>query len=154
MKHIEVQDTYELPVSSQREFPAHPFPSKYVHCVINDLQYMVQAVYMLRNAGFHASNIHVMASWDFIEAAEQKSRQQNRFAKMLTRFLSFMDDAFGDIYLHEARKGNHVLMIRLTDDRRIGHIYAILTAHYASCIKYVDSWTVIDLAPVSAILPA
>jgi len=115
---------------------------------------MVQAVYTLRNAGFQANDIHVMASWDFIEATERKSRRQNRFAKILTRFLSFMDDGFGDIYLREAYKGNHILMICLPDDSKIGHIHAILTAHYASCIKYVDSWTVTDLPSVSAILPA
>lgn len=153
MNHIKVQDAYKLPVSSQREFPAHPFPNKYVHCVIHDLQYLVQAVHTLRNAGIHADDIHVMASWDFIEAAERKSHQQNRFSKMFTRFLSFIDDGFGDVYLREAHKGKHVLMIRLPCNGQIGHIHAILTAHYASLIKYVDTWTVIDLPPVSALLP-
>jgi hypothetical protein len=150
---IKVQDAYRLPVSSRREFPARPFPNKYIHCVINDLQYLVQAVYTLRNAGFHADDIHVMASWDFIEAVERKNRQQNRFSKMLMRFLSFIDDGFGNVYLREARKGNHILMVYLPCDRQAGHVHAILTAHYASLIKYVDTWTVTDLPPISALLP-
>lgn len=38
-------DTYELSVSSERTFPAAPFPRKYVHSVFDDLQDAVQAVH-------------------------------------------------------------------------------------------------------------
>ena len=149
MNYLRVQDIYELPVSSQREFPTNPFPSKYVHCVMNDLQYVVQAVHALRGAGFNASDIHVMASWDFVEAAERKNCQQNHVSKILMRFLSFFDDSFSDIYLHEARQGHHIVMIHLPNDRQIGRVHAILTAHYAYLLKYVDTWVVTDLSLTS-----
>lgn len=147
MTDVGVQNTFEQPVSSQREFPAGPFPRKYIHCVMNDLQYMVQAIYTLRDAGYNADDIHVMVSWDFVDAVEQKNRQQNRLAKICKRFLSLIGDGVGDAYLREAYKGNHVLMIHLPNSRQTGHVHAILTAHYAYLIKYVDTWVVADLLP-------
>jgi hypothetical protein len=149
VNNIKMQDTHELPVSSQSDFPADPFPNKYVHCVMDNLQYIVQAVYTLRSAGYNTGDIHVMTCWDFVEAAERRSRQQSRLSRMLMRFLSSIDDGFGDAYLHEAYKGHHILMVYLPNSRQIGRVHAILTAYYAYLIKYVDTCVVTDLSPAA-----
>ena len=146
MNYAKLQERYEqAPVSSQRMFPATPFPRKYVHSVIDDLQYAVQAVYALRVAGYDARDIHVMASWDFVEAVER--RHQNRLSKALTRFLSFIDEGFGDVYLHEACRGHHILAVRLSRPEQMEQVRDLLAAHQAYLMKYVDTWTVTDLPP-------
>ena len=115
MNIAKLLERYEqAPVSSERTFPANPFPRKYVHSVIDSLEDAVQAVFALRVAGYDASDIHVMASWDFVEAVERLHHHQNRFLKMLMRLYAFIDEGFAGVYLHEACQGHHILMVRLT----------------------------------------
>lgn len=136
-----------LPVSSAQTFPSRPFPRKYVHSVLDDLNYVVQAVYALRDAGCRAEDIHVMASWDFVAAVERRHQQQNLFSKAFTRLLTFFDEGFGDAYLHEACRGHHILAVHLSGDMQIKLVHDVLASYYAHLIKYVDTWTVTDLAP-------
>jgi hypothetical protein len=140
---------YELlPATSERTFPPAPFPRMYVHCVIDDLYNVVQAVHALRAAGSNARDIHVMACWDFVEAVERRQqRQQSRLSKMLKRLLSFFDEGFSDVYLHEALRGHHILMVRLSSNEQLEQVRDILARHDAYLIKYVDTWTVTDLSP-------
>jgi hypothetical protein len=137
----------QLPVSSERTFPADPFPRKYVHCVVYDLQYAVQAVQALRSAGYAVGDIHVMASWDFVDAVEQKRQRQSRLSRALTRFFSFLDEGFGDVYLHEAWQGHHILAVRLRQHEQLMPMRDLLSANGAHSIKYVDAWTASDLQP-------
>src|ERR1700745_1449250 len=82
-------EAYEqLPVSSRRTFPPAPFPRKYVHCVIDDLYYVVEAVHALRAAVYDARDIHVMACWDFVEAVERRQQRRSRLSKALTGLCS------------------------------------------------------------------
>ena len=151
MNDVEIFDEFEayeqLPVSSQRIFPAAPFPRKYLHCVIDDLYYVVEAVHALRAAGYDGGDVHVMACWDFVEACERRQRRQSRLSKVLTRLLSFIDEGFGDVYLHEATRGGHILAVRLYRKEQVEQVRDVLTLHYARLMKYVDTWTVTDLVP-------
>jgi hypothetical protein len=144
IKHVNKQ----LPVSSERKFPATPFPRKYLHCVMNDPESAVGAVYALRTAAYDAGDIHVMASWDYVEAVERRERRRNRLSKILTRFYNFLDEGLDDIYLTEARQGGHMLLVHLTDKEQIEQACALLKLHEARLIKYVDAWTVADLSPI------
>src|SRR5438876_8832088 len=100
-------ETYgQLPVSSKRAFPAAPFPRKYVHSVFDELQDAVQAVQALQTAGYAAGDIHLMASWDYKEAVERRQAPMG--------FLSSIDEDFVGVYLHEARRGRHILAVRLS----------------------------------------
>jgi hypothetical protein len=142
------QDTYEqLLVSSRRTFPTAPFPRKYVHCVIDELEHVVQAFHTLRAAGYDAGDIHVMTCWDFVEAVERGYRGQNRLARAVTRFLSFMDGDFGHAYLQEALRGHHFLAVRLSRQVQIEQVRELLKLHYAHLMKYIDTWTITDLLP-------
>lgn len=148
--NYDIHDRYDeqVPVSSERTFPAAPFPRNYVHCAIDDLHSTVKAVLALRAAGYDARDIHVMASWDFEEAVERRHQQQSCLTKALMRFLSFMDEGFGDVYLHEVRRGRHILMVRLSSNEHLEQVRALLTLHYAHLMKFVDTWTVTDLPPL------
>ncbi len=148
IKTFDEFEAYEqLLVSSQRIFPAAPFPRKYLHCVIDDLYHVVEAVHALRAAGYDAGDIHVMACWDFVEAFERRQRRQSRLSKALTRLCSFIDEGFGDAYLHEAVRGHHILAVRLYRKGQVEQVRDVLTLHYARLMKYVDTWTVTDLVP-------
>src|SRR5260370_24815860 len=93
-------DPYVLSVSSERTFPAAPFPRKYVHSVFDDLQDAVQAVQALQTAGYYAGDIHFMASWDFVAAIEPMYQQHSRLIQTLMHLL--IDYVFYDVYLRDA----------------------------------------------------
>lgn len=138
----------QAPVSSERTFPANPFPRKHVHCALNSLEDAVEAVFALRVAGLDAIDIHVLACWDFVEAAERVHRHRNGFFhKMLNRLYAFMDEGFAGIYLREACQGHHILLVRLPGKEQLEQVSELLTSHRAYLIKYVDTWTVTDLLP-------
>ena len=148
MSYVKTYEEYEqLPVSSERTFPAAPYPRTYIHCVLDDLYDAVQAVHALRSMDFDPGDVHVMASWDFVEAVERRQQRQNRLAKMLMRFLTFLDEGFGDTYLHEALRGHHILTVRLSRNEQILQVRDVLASHHTRLIKYVDTWTVTDLPP-------
>ena len=132
-------------VSSQRTFPAHPFPRNYLHCILDDLDLAVQAVHALRADGFQTSDIHLMASWDFIEAIEGRRQPKGRFAKTLRQVLT--DDGLYDLYLCEAQHGRHVLSVRLTKHRHLEQVRRLLTPLGAHLMKYVTTWIKADLLP-------
>jgi hypothetical protein len=133
-------DTYEqLSVSSERTFPAAPFPRKYVHSVFDDLQDAVQAVQALHAAGYAARDIHLMASWDYMEAVGQRRAPMS--------FLSSIDEDIVDVYLHEARRGHHILAVRLSRYEQILRVRNLLAARHAHLMKYVDTWTFAHLLP-------
>jgi len=143
---MQVPDEYgQSPISSERTFPTAPFPRKYIHSALNDLQHAVQAVQALRAAGCAAGDIHLMASWDFVEAVEQQYQQRNAFSKALTRMRSLIDEAFGDVYLREACRGSHILMIYLPQTGQIERVCHLLTVHHAHLVKYADTWTISTL---------
>src|SRR5713226_9795592 len=144
MIDVKTQNKYEqLPVSSQRAFPAAPFPRKYVHSVFDDLQDAVQAVQALQAAGYDAGDIHCMARWDFVAAIEPRFQQHSRLIQTLMHFL--IDYGFDDVYLHEARQGRHILAVHLARYKQLEQVRDLLAPHHAYHMKYVDTWTVTDL---------
>ena len=148
MNYTKTHNKHEqLPVSSERTLPAAPFPRKYMHSVVDELEYAVQAVYALRSAGYDARDIHVMSCWDFAEAVERRQQQGGLLSKILMRLYSLIDDGLNDVYLHEALQGHHILMVRLSNCKQVGRVHEMLTAHHVHLIKYVDTWTVTDLSP-------
>jgi hypothetical protein len=137
MIHTKTPDIYEhLSVPSQRTFPAAPFPRKYVHSVFDDLPNAMQAVHALQAAGYDVRDIHLMASWDYMEAVERR--------RTLMDFLFSIDY---DVYLHEARRGRYILAVRLSSYQQTAQMRDLLAPHHAHLIKYIDTWTVTDLSP-------
>ena len=141
-----------LPVSSQRTFPPAPFPRKYIHCVFDDLDYIVQVVYALHADGHDIKDIYIMSCWDYVAAIERKRQRQSKLAKMFTSFLHFLDEGFGDMYMREALRGNHILMVRLAHPEQKKRVRDMLLRHNARHISYVDTWTVSDLSASHGVL--
>ena len=134
-------------VSSEQTLPVAPYPRNHIHCVVNDLKDAVSAVCGLRAAGYSSRDIHVLASWDFMEAVERNQCQPRGILKALIRLTSLLDDGFGDIYLREAREGRHILAVHLARREQIEEVRDLLIFHRAQLIKYVDAWAVADLHP-------
>ncbi len=128
-------DTYEqLALSSQQTLPTTPFPRKHVHCVFDNLQDAVQAYRILLEAGYDEKNIHILANKDYVEAVEQ--------GETLISFLASIDL---DVYLQEARRGHHILAVRLSRYEQREQVRDLLAPHHTHLMKYVDTWTVADL---------
>ena len=135
----------QLSLTSQRTFPAAPFPCKYVHSVVDTLQDAAQAVLALQAAGCDTRDIHLMASWDFVAAVEGGYQQQGRLSQTFLQIFSLIDEGFEEVYLHEARRGHHILVVRPSRHEQIIQVRDLLASHHAHLVKYVDSWTVANL---------
>jgi hypothetical protein len=152
LKYRNTQFEYEeIPVSSERRLPEAPYPRQYVHCAFSELERVVRAVYGLRAAGYPASDIHVLTSWDFVETVEREQQQQNSLLRAFRRLSSSIDEGFGDTYLRAARRGEHILAVRVPEKERLAQVRDLLAFHRARLIKYVDTWTVMDLTPPLAL---
>jgi len=123
-------------VSSPQTLPAAPFPRKHIHCVFDDPQDALQAFLTLLAAGYDARDIHILASRDYVEAVER--------GQTLLGFLSSIDL---DEYLHESRRGHHILAVRLGRHEQMEQVRALLAPHHAHLMKYIDTWTVAHLLP-------
>ena len=67
--------------------------------------------------------------------------------RALARVHSFMDEGFGDAYLHEAMRGHHILAVRLSSYEQMKQVRDLLAPHHAHLMKYIDTWTVSELLP-------
>ena len=133
----DTQNTYEqLLVSSERTFPAAPFPRKYVHSVFNDQQDALQAAQALRAIGYESQDIHILANTDYVEAV---GRGQTLIGSLTSTDL--------DAYLDEARQGCTILAVRLPGYGQMKQVRDLLAPHRAHLVKYIDTWTVAELLP-------
>jgi hypothetical protein len=134
-----------LPV--QQTFPTAPFPRKYVHSVIDDLQQAEQAVQALQAAGHDGSRIHLLAGQEFVAVVEHRIQQQSRLSDWLFRFFASTDDGFpGDVYMHEAQRGHFILVVHLMRAEQMEQVRDLLASYYAHHIKYIGTWAVTILS--------
>lgn len=140
-------DTYEQePVSSERALPATPFPRNHIHCAISDLRHAVFAVLALCEAGIAAYDIHVLASWDFIEAVGRRDQALHPLRRLFLQISTFFDEVYGDLYLHAALQGQHILAVRIRNDEQKKQVPRLLASYHAHLMKYVDSWVMMTLS--------
>lgn len=132
MNFVDILHRYEQQraVSSERTFPAAPFPRKYIHMAFHDLQDAVQAFIALLDADYDAGYIHLMTGRDFVEAVEQR---QTLFSSLC----SFDED----VYLHDAKRGYHMLSVRPAGSEQVQQIRELLAPYGARSMTYVDTWT-------------
>ena len=133
----DTQNTYEqLPVSSERTFPAAPFPKKHIHSVFNDRQDALHAVQALRAVGYNAQDIHILTNSDYVEAIGQG---QTLFGSLTATDL--------DAYQDESRRSCTMLAVRLSNYRQMEQVRDLLAPHHAHLMRYIDTWTVAQLLP-------
>lgn len=146
--HIEQE---ELPVSSEQTFPTAPYPRQHVHCAFSNLEQLVRAVHGLRAAGYAAEAIHVMASWDYVDAVKRERQRHNGLSRALRSLTSLLNEEFSGVYLRAASQGQHILAVRVSRSEQLAEVRDLLTFHRAQLIKYVDTWVVTDLMPPLAL---
>jgi hypothetical protein len=152
MKNVsKTYDAFAQPsLPAQQTFPTAPFPRKYVHSVIDDLQQAEQAVQVLQAAGYDGSRIRLFASQEFVAALQHRLQQQSRLSDWLFRFFASTDEGFpGDVYLHEAHLGHSILLVHLKSAEQMEQVRDLLVSYRAHHIKYIGTWTVTNL-PSSA----
>jgi hypothetical protein len=143
MIDIKAAKIYErLSVLSQQAYPPDTFPRKYIRCAIDDLRDAVQAVEALQAAGYDASSISLVASWDFAEALERSYQQRSN---LFYASLRFIDAGFDNVYRQEANSGHHILTVHLSSFEQIAQVRSLLASHCAHLMKYIDTWTTADL---------
>ncbi len=133
----DTQNTNEqLPVSSERTFPAAPFPRKHIHSMFNDRQDALRAVQALRAGGYNAQDIHILTNSDYVEAVGQG---QTLFSSLTATDL--------DTYQDASRRGCTMLAVRLWSYKQMEQVRDLLAPHHAHLVKYIDTWTVAQLLP-------
>lgn len=131
---------------AQQTFPSTPFSRKSIYSVIDDLHQAEQVMQALQDAGYTAQDIHLFASEQFVAAVEHRIQQHSRLSEALFRFFASTDDGFfGDVYLHEAHRGHHILVVHLPRAEQMEQVHDRLVPSHAHHIKYVGTWTVADL---------
>ena len=133
------QETFEKLVVApeqtiERTLPTAPFPRKYVHSVFDNSQDTLQAFLTLLAAGYSTRDIHILVGQEYVEAVER--------GQTLIGFLTSIDL---DDYLREARRGCHILAVRLSRYEQIEQVRDLLAPHHARHMKYIDTWTVAQL---------
>ncbi len=134
----------ELTLPSQQEFPSDSYSEKYVHSVFENEQDAAQAVQALRAAGYDVEDIHLMLSQDY----EQAVRKGNQPAtgEPLSHVVPSLDYGVVDTYMNEARRGRHILSVRIANHDQIMQVRDILAQNHGELIKYIDTWAQADLS--------
>ena len=137
MNNTITREDYKQQLTSLQEtLPVAPFPRKHIHSVFDRLQDATQARFTLLEAGYEGKDIHILTSRDYAEAVEQGQT-----------FISFLAPVDLDEYQYEARRGRHILAVRVTNYEQMRQIRDMLVPHHAHLMKYIDTWTVTDLVP-------
>ena len=136
----------QLFITSECVLPT-PYPRKYLHCVMDDPKDAVSAICGLRATGYAASDIHVLMGQDFVEAVARRFQEQHFLARAWGRLAAILEDSIENCYLPEARQGRAILLINLRKNEQLEAVSDLLIFHRAHTIKYVDTWTVVDLRP-------
>lgn len=128
------------PLSEQEEqaLPEAPFPRKYILCVFDDLDDAKQAEQALQNAGIAGEDIYVLNGQQFTEAM---TRAQSPW-----HVLSSLDN---DAYVQHARHGRTILSVPFNghEQEQMVQIRDLLIPYHARLMKYIDTWTTMDLIP-------
>ena len=124
-------------------------PSYYIHqvvSVIDTLQEAEQAVHALQDAGYHAQDIHLISSQEFIADVREWKQQKNPLSRLVEIFLGSDDEGFpGAMYLDEAEQGHAILSMRLSASEQMNQVRDILVNYHAHQIKYFGRWAITDL---------
>ena len=128
-------DTFEKNIlSTEKTFPATPFPRKYIHMAFHTYQDAMQACIALISSGCDVRDIHLMTGRDFIEAVELRQTP-----------IGFFCSADDHLYLREAKRGKHMLSVRFSSYDQMNQVRDLLAPYGAYSMVYVDTWSVTPL---------
>jgi hypothetical protein len=125
--------------------PTRSLPIKHVIGVIDQLQEAEQAIQSLQDAGYAAQDVHLFPSQVFVETMQQKRQQISSFGRALHVVMFSNDDGFhGDLYLHQAQRGAHILAVYASAREQEQEIAKLLHTYHGHHVKYIGQWTVTD----------
>ncbi len=137
MNATQIQKTEKQFASPAKQvYPAAPFPRKYVHCVFDDLQDAVQASLTLLPSDYEGNSIQVLTSQEYLNAIEERQTPA-----------SFLTSVDLDEFLQKASRGCCVLVVRPAYYQQMMQVRHLLVPHLVSHMKYIDTWTTVDLLP-------
>ena len=79
------------------------------------------------------------------EQAVRKGNQPET-GEPLSQVVSSLDYSVVDTYMNEARRGRHILSVRISNHDQVMQVRNILTQHHGELIKYIDTWAQADLS--------
>ena len=126
----------QLVAPSQQTLPTNPFPRKHLHCVFDTWEDAVQGYHILVKAGYASGDIHILTGASYTEAIERKQT-----------LISFLISSDLDIYQKEAQLGHHIMVVHTAGYEQMKHVRSLLLPHRTHLMKYIDTWTTVDLLP-------
>jgi hypothetical protein len=131
------------------------YPINYVVSVIDNLDEARQALQAFTDAGYDANTVRLMTSEEALEKLRELNRQKNFFQRFVSSFQDATDDTGTDVFIYEAKQGNHLLFVRACGaslracaPAEIQQIRDILGRYHARTIKFFSPWWVEDILPV------
>ena len=124
------------------------FPGKHVVGVLDSLQEAEQAVQALVDAGYHVEDMALIPSQDFPSALQEHVRKEGRFWQIMHQLQVTTDEgSLGELLEASARPGSAIISLYVPQHEHIDEVSALLFNHGARLVKYVDTWSVVDLFP-------
>src|ERR1700694_3983813 len=125
-----------------------PFPGKHLVGVFGSLQEAEQAVQALVDAGYHAEDMALIKSQDFPSALQEHRRKEGRFWQMMHQLQVTTDEgSLGELLEASARQGSAIISLYVPRREHLDEVSALLFNHGARLVKYVGTWSVVDLFP-------
>ena len=125
-----------------------PIPKKQMVGVFDSLQEGEQAVQALMDAGYHVEDIALIPSQDFPSALQEHLRKEGRFQQFMHQLQVTTDEgSLGELLLAAARQGSAIISLYVPQREHIDEVSALLFNHGARLVKYVGTWSIVDLFP-------
>jgi hypothetical protein len=124
------------------------FPGKHVMGVLDSLQEGEQAVQALVDAGYHVEDMALIPSQDFPSALQEHVRKEGRFSHMMHQLQVTTDEgSLGELLEASAPPGSAIISLYVPQGEHLDEVSALLFNHGARLVKYVGTWSVVDLFP-------
>jgi len=124
------------------------FPGKHVVGVLDSLQEAEQAIQALVDAGYHVEDMALIPSQDFPSALQEHVRKEGRFWHMMHQLQVTTDEgSLGELLEASARPGSAIISLYVPQGEHLDEVSALLFNHGARLVKYVGTWSVVDLFP-------
>ena len=124
------------------------FPGKHVVGVLDSLQEAEQAVQALVDAGYHVEDMALIPSQDFPSALQEHVRKEGRFWHIMHQLQVTTDEgSLGELLEASAPPGSAIISLYVPQGEHLDEVSALLFNHGARLVKYVGTWSVVDLFP-------
>lgn len=114
------------------------FPTDYIFACIDNPSGAADAARKLKDAGFHAEEVHFVSGDEALQRIDIECEQCNLVQRVLRFIWRTMTDE-GTILeemAEEARAGHSIVAVHVTSRERVDEAYVILAEHDAHRVEY------------------